>query len=75
MEREISFLTYLMTTYALSNYPISKKDPGFSCSDTRTHYVRTCWEQSQIMLLSENIGLDFSLEKNLNICTVYIPLN
>ena len=75
MEREISFLTYLMTTYALSNYPISKKDSGFSRSDTRTHYVHTCWEQSQIMLLSENIGLDFSLEKNLNICTVYIPLN
>jgi len=32
-------------------------------------------EQSQIMLLSENISLDFSLEKNLNACAVCTPLN
>ena len=75
MEREISSLTYLITAYALSNYPISKKNPGFSRSDTQTHYVYTCWKQSQIMLLSENTGLDFSLGKNLNVHTVCIPLN
>ena len=34
----------------------------------------TC-EQSQIMFLLENIGLDFSLGKNLNTCVVCIPSN
>jgi len=34
-----------------------------------------CQEQSQIILLLENIGLDFSLGKNLNVYAVCIPLN
>ena len=75
MERKINSLSYLMTTHALSNYPMSKKDLSFSCLDTRTHYVCTHREQSQIMLLSENTGLDFSLGKNLNAHAVYIPSN
>jgi len=75
MERKISSLTYLMTTYMLSNHSISKEDLGFSCSDTQTHYMSTCQEQSQIMLLSENTGLDFFLGKNLNVYVICIPLN
>ena len=64
-----------MTTYMLSNHSISKEDLGFSCSDTQTHYMSTCQEQSQIMLLSENTGLDFFLGKNLNVYVICIPLN
>jgi len=37
--------------------------------------MHTHQEQSQIMLLSENIGLDFFLGKNLNAYAVCIPSN
>jgi len=75
MERETNFSTYLMTTIASLNHPMSREVLGYSCLDTQTRYVHAHREQSQIMLLSENIGLDFSLGKNLNAYVVYIPSN
>ena len=71
MERESNSLIYLMKTCVLSNLHMSKEDLGFSHLDTWTHYVRVHREQLQIMLLSENIGLDFFLGKNLNAYAVY----
>ena len=52
-----------------------KEDLGFNCLDTQTHYVCMHSEQSQIMLQLENIGLDFSLGKNLSACVVCTLLN
>ena len=75
MEKETNSSTYLMTTIASLNHSMSKEVLGYSHSDTQTHYVCMHQEQSQIMLLLENIGLDFSLGKNLNAHAVCIPLN
>ena len=47
-----------------------KEDLGFNCLDTQTRYVHMYSEQSQITLHLENIGLDFSLGKNLSACVV-----
>ena len=52
-----------------------KKDLGFNCLDTQTCYVHVCPKQSQITLQLENIGLDFSLGKNLSAHVVCILLN
>jgi len=75
MKREISSSTYLMTTHVLLNHFMLKEDLGFSHSDTWTCYVHAQREQSQIMLLLENTGLDFSLGKNLNAHVVCILSN
>ena len=75
MERKTNSLTYLITTIALLNYSMSREVLGYSCSDTQTCYVHAHQEQSQVMLLLENIGLDFSLGKNLNAYTVCTLLN
>jgi len=75
MERKTNSLTYLITTIALLNHPMSREVLGYSCSDTQTRYVHVHQEQSQVMLLLENISLDFSLGKNLNAYAVCTLLN
>ena len=75
MESETNFSIYLMTTIASLNYPILREVLGYSCLDTQTCYVCAHQEQSQIILLLENISLDFSLGKNLNVYAVCIPSN
>ena len=52
-----------------------RTDLSFKHLGTQTRYAHAQWEQSLIMLPSENTGLDFSLEKNSNAHAVYIPLN
>ena len=47
-----------------------KEDLGYKHSVTQIHYVRARPEQSLITLQLENIGLDFSLGKNLSACVV-----
>jgi len=52
-----------------------KENFGFNCLDTQTCYVHVHPEQSQITLQLENIGLDFSLGKNLSTHVVYTLSN
>jgi len=57
------------------NCSMPKENLSFNCLDTQTRYVHMCPEQSQIMLQLENIGLDFSLGKNLSAHAVCTLLN
>jgi len=52
-----------------------KEDLGFNRLDTQTCYVHVHPEQSQITLQLENIGLNFSLGKNLSTHVVCILSN
>jgi len=75
MAREINSSTYSIIILTSSNHSIPKENLGFNCLDTQTRYVHMHPEQSQIMLQLENIGLDFSLGKNLSVYAVCTLLN
>jgi len=54
---------------------MSKVDRGSKLLVTQTHYVHMLQELLQIMLLSVNTDLGFSLEKNLSVHMAYTLLN
>jgi len=54
---------------------MSKVDHGSKLLVTRTHYVYMLQELLQIMLLSVNTDLGFSLEKNLGVHVAYTLLD
>ena len=75
MARETTFLIFLILISTSSNHFILKKNLGYSCLITQTHYVCMWLELLLIMHLSVNIDLDSSLGKNLSAHVAYIQLN
>ena len=75
MARKTTSLIFLMLISTLSNHFMLKKDFGYSCLVTQTHYVHVQLELLLIMHLSVNIDLDSSLGKNLSAYMAYIWLN
>jgi len=70
-----NFWTYSTITIILLNHHISKVDHGSKLLATRIHYVRVLQELLQIMLLSANTDLGFSLGKNLSVHVDFTLLN
>ena len=64
-----------MMTIILPNHYMSKMNHSSKLSATRIHYVCVLQELLQIMLLSANTDLGFSLGKNLSVHAAYILLN
>ena len=68
-------LNKVCDTTKLLNWPMQKMDLGSKWLAIQIHYVLMLLELLQIMLLSVNIGLGSSLEKNLSVCAVNIWSN
>ena len=62
-------------TIILLNYYMLKVDCGSKLSATQTHYMYVLQELLQIILLSVNTDLGFSLGKNLSVYAAYTLLN